>query len=87
MENRNIRLLLEDFSRLEITGVKEVLAFDDTHVELILEENLFLVGGLDLQIESFSRETGQVLISGKIHSFFKEEEPVKKPGILSKLFS
>ena len=87
METHKSELHLFEFSRLELTGVKEVLTFDDTHVELSLDQDLFLVGGNELKIDSFSSETGSVEISGKITSFFKEEEPVKKQNILSRLFS
>ena len=87
MEHANVSLRLTGFERLELSGVTEVLAFDDAHVELKLTECVFLVGGAGLQIEAFSRETGQALITGRIDSFFFFFEPMKKPGLFSRLFS
>ena len=78
------RVSLEERNRLTMTGVTEVVSFDDTAVELRTTLGNLLVQGRDLQLKTLSLEGGQVEVSGSIASL-SYEEPRQKSGWLERL--
>lgn len=81
-------LKAEDFRRLELSGVTEVTGFDTTLIELSLESFTLFIGGQELKIEAFSRESKQIAITGNIDSILRENTPAKKArSFFSRLFS
>lgn len=87
MVNTEYTLSLLNFSRLELTGVDEVTAFQDTQIELSLTDGILIIGGQDLKIKLFSQEEKRVVIHGQIDSLFREPpRPLKKARLFSRLF-
>lgn len=55
---------------LDITGVGEVESFTDTSVTASSVSGDFTVEGDDIRIDSFSAETGRLVVRGRIDGFF-----------------
>ncbi len=72
-------------SFLALTGIKEVVSFDENMVSLDSQGSLLAVSGEDLSIVKLSLESGEVSVSGKIDAIvYTDEQPKKK--MFSKLF-
>lgn len=67
------KLTLNERKDLHMTGVTEVISFDDTAV--VLETNLgtLEIQGQELQLKTLSIDGGQVAVSGHICSLAYEE--------------
>lgn len=72
------QLSLSERSRLTMTGVSEVVSFDDTAVVLKTCLGTLLVQGHDLQLKTLSVEGGQVQVDGTVCALSYEEP--KEPG-------
>ena len=88
--NTNIiqNLLLENRNRLNISGVLDVLSFDDQIVIIDTELGLLTIKGENLKINKLSIDTSDVVIEGDINSlsYSGKELGKKGEGILSKIF-
>ena len=78
------KLSLDGRSRLSVTGVTDVLSFDEGAVLLRTEMGILTVQGRDLRLKTLSPEGGQVTVEGHISSLVYEE-PRNKGGWLSRL--
>lgn len=82
-------IYLENREKLNISGVKDVLSFDDQMVILETELGLLTVKGDNLRINKLSIDTLDVSVDGTINSLiYSENTPDKRGrnGFLSKLF-
>ena len=82
---------LENREKLNISGVKDVLSFDDQMVILETELGLLTIKGENLRINKLSIDTLDVSIDGTINSLiYSESSPDKKIGkgnsFLTKIF-
>ena len=76
-------LVLENRGKLSISGVLDVLSFDDQIVIVETELGLLTVKGEDLRINKLSIDTSEVVIEGEIFSMnYSEKDMDKKGGIL-----
>lgn len=67
------KLSLNDRKALTITGVSEVLRFDDTSVVLRTSMGTLMVHGSQLQLRNLSLDGGQVAVDGTISALVYEE--------------
>ena len=79
------KLILNERTKLTLTGVTEVVSFDETAVALHTALGILEVQGQDLKIKSLSPEGGQMEVSGHISALFYEE-PKETGGLWSRLF-
>ena len=81
-------LVLENRNKLSISGVLDVLSFDDQVVVLETELGLLTVKGDNLRINKLSIDTSEVIIEGDILSLTYSEKDVNKVGgsLLGKIF-
>lgn len=79
------KLSLEGRQKLSLTGVTEVVSFDDTAVVLRTGMGQLLVGGKDLQLKTLSLDGGQVAVDGQI-SLLQYEEPKVSGNFWRRLF-
>ncbi len=56
--------------RMEISGVEEVAGFTDEMITLLSSLGMIAVEGKELKIESFSVESGKIIMSGEFDSFY-----------------
>ena len=67
------RLGLEERSKLTMTGVTEVVSFDDTAVVLRTALGNLVIHGRDLQLKTLSLDGGQVAVDGTVSALVYEE--------------
>lgn len=81
-------LVLENRGKLSISGVLDVLSFDDQVVIVETELGLLTVKGEDLRINKLSIDTSEVVIEGEIFSMNYSEKDMEKKGgsLLGKIF-
>ena len=81
-------LILENRSKLSISGVLDVFSFDDQIVILETELGLLTAKGENLRINKLSIDTSEVIIEGEISSLtYSNKDNEKKSGsIFGKIF-
>ena len=61
-------LILEDKSKLSISGVSDVDTFDEAKIILFTEEDTIEIEGYDLHIQKLNVDDGELIIEGEIVS-------------------
>lgn len=88
--NTNIiqNLILESREKLSVSGVNDVLSFDDQVVMVDTELGLLTVKGENIRINKLSLDTAEVIIEGEISSLvYSQNKQEKSSGtLLSKIF-
>lgn len=81
-------LILENRNKLSISGVKDVLSFDDQVVIMETELGLLSVKGENLKINKLSIDTSEVIIEGEITTLSYSDHTKKEQdgGLFSKIF-
>lgn len=67
------KLSLDERSRLTMTGVTEVISFEENSVVLHTALGTLIVQGNDLKLKTLSLEGGQVAVDGHISALIYEE--------------
>ena len=78
------KLTLNSRKELSMTGVTEVVSFDENAVVLKTSMGLLTIHGQNLQLKNLSLEGGQVAVDGIVSAFLYEEP--RKGGALRRLF-
>ena len=81
-------LILENRGKLSISGVLDVLSFDDQVVMIETELGLLTVKGENLRITKLSIDTSEVIVEGNISylAYSNTEVEKNKGSIISKIF-
>ena len=81
-------IVLENRRKLSISGVLDVLSFDDQIVILETDLGMLTIKGDDLRINKLSIDTTEVVIEGNINSLSYSEKQDKKSsgGLIGKIF-
>lgn len=82
-------LILENRGKLSISGVLDVLSFDDQIVIVETELGLLTVKGENLRINKLSIDTSEVIVEGDIASLVYSENKgtdKTKGSLISKIF-
>lgn len=83
-------LILENRGKLSISGVLDVLSFDDQVVIVETELGLLTIKGTNLRINKLSIDTSEVIVEGDISSLTysenKSTDKSTKSSIISKIF-
>lgn len=81
-------LILENRGKLSISGVNDVLSFDDQIVMVETELGLLTVKGEALRINKLSIDTSEVIVEGDIsYLAYSDKEMEKNKGnLISKIF-
>jgi len=67
------KLTLQERKNLTVTGVTEIVSFDETAVIAHTELGTLVVQGKDLQLKTLLPEGGQVCVEGTITALVYEE--------------
>lgn len=89
--NNNViqNIILENREKLTITGVVDVLSFDDQIVIVETQLGLLTIKGDDLRINKLSIDSSEVIIEGEIYNLgYSESDSIKKGsgGLIGKIF-
>lgn len=82
-------LILENRGKLSISGVLDVLSFDDQVVILETELGLLTVKGENIRINKLSIDTSEVIVEGDISSLaYSDNKNTEKSkgSLISKIF-
>ena len=79
------KLTLNERSALTMTGVTEVVSFDEAAVILKTQMGTLMIHGKGLQLKTLSLDGGQVAVDGQVNALIYEEN---RPtgSILRRLF-
>lgn len=88
--NTNViqNIVLENREKLSISGVLDVLSFDDQIIILETELGLLHVKGENLRINKLSIDTSDVIVEGEINSlnYSEKDSDNKTASIFGKIF-
>lgn len=81
-------IVLENRNKLTISGVLDVLSFDDQIVILETDLGLLTIKGEDIRINKLSIDTSDVILEGEINSlsYSQKDEDKKGSSIFGKIF-
>ena len=78
------KLTLNQRNNLTMTGVTEVVSFDENAVVVQTDLGRLLIQGQELKLKTLSPEVGLVEVNGNVCALIYEEP--KRGGILRRLF-
>ena len=83
------RLTLNNRDRGNLTGILDVISFNESQIVLDTDLGLLTIRGKDLHVSRLSLEKGEIDIEGRTDSFtYSSNESIRKAGqsFLSRLF-
>ncbi|HEY5560563.1 MAG TPA: sporulation protein YabP [Clostridiaceae bacterium] len=88
-EDKKSNLTLESRKKLSLSGVLEVLSFNDNQIVLNTNLGELIIKGKELKINKLDVQNGDIIMVGIIGSFIysgKEEKAKVNESILQRLF-
>lgn len=80
-------IILENREKLSVSGVKDILTFDEEEIILDTSLGILEIHGSGLKVEKLSTDSGEILAKGKIDELlYAKETTVKKGGIFKSMF-
>ena len=89
IRTRTHKVILENRSRGTITGIQEVVSFDENQIVLDTDMGMLTVKGKNLHVSRLTLEKGETDIDGSIDSLaYSSNEAYRKSGesLFSRLF-
>lgn len=88
IEDKKSNLTLENRKKLTLSGVVEVICFDEQKIDLTTNLGNLTIKGEELKMNKLDVQNGDVIINGNISSMVYNGKMVKKSkeSILSRLF-
>ena len=83
------RLMMQNRSALSVSGIQDVVSFDENQVILDTDMGLLTMKGKGLHVSRLTLEKGEVDIEGKVDSFTYSEQAgmgSKSESLLARLF-
>lgn len=77
-------IIIEERKQLNISGVKDCKSFEEELVVLITEQGELTIKGTELHMDSFSIETGELVMNGLVYALGYTNENSQK-GFLKRL--
>ena len=81
-------IILENREKLTLSGITDVLSFDDQIIIVETDLGLLTIKGDNLRINKLSIDTTEVIIEGSINNLAYSNSEISKKGgnILNKIF-
>lgn len=79
-------VILEERTKLTVTGVDEVLSFDENEVTMRTSRGSLIVRGSELHVGKLAIDTGELSIDGTVSDLLYEEEQQRGEGFWARLF-
>lgn len=85
---RNYGLILDRRDHIALTGVSDVLSFDEQEIVLRTEGGQLVISGSGLHVARLMLEEGQLVVDGQVDSLvYQEGRAAKKGGsLVSRMF-
>ena len=85
IKRENHNAIIENRKKITLTGVKDVLSFDEETIALETCMGKLVVKGNGLHIINFNTETGDLTAEGRIHAHVYTAEE-KNEGFFARIF-
>ena len=86
-ENKIQNLVLENRHKLSVSGVMDILSFDDQIVIIDTNMGMLTVKGIDLRINKLSIDTNDIIVEGTINSLvYSDKFDKKASNFIGKIF-
>ncbi len=82
---KNHNVIVENRKKFTITGVKDVLSFDDETISLETELGRMIIKGSGLKIGGFNNDSEELLGEGRVHAFIYTADE-KNGSLFSRIF-
>lgn len=81
-------VILENRNRLNITGVEDVLSFDEQTITALTTLGLLIIKGNDLHLNQFSLDSTELSVEGEISLLQYNDKQTSKKGenLFTKIF-
>ena len=81
-------LIMENRKKLSVSGVEDVVSFDEDAVSLDTVMGRLNIGGKNLHINKLSIDAGEVVVEGEVNScaYAEVEDTRRSGGILRRMF-
>lgn len=79
-------VILEGRERLSISGVLDVLSFDENEIIMETSKGELAITGAELHVEKLSIESGDTVIEGNIEGIVYSDGRAQKVSLWAKLF-
>lgn len=81
-------IILENRNRLNVTGVSDVLNFDEQVITAITELGILIIKGNDLHLNQFSLDSMELSVEGEINMLqYNDKQSLKKgENLFTKIF-
>ena len=88
IEDNRGNIILENRKKMTLTGVEEVISFDDEKILLNTKLGALTIKGLNLKMNKLDVQNGDVMINGEIYYIVYSGKEIKKEkeSILGRLF-
>ncbi len=89
LNKRAHKLILNNRRSCNLTGVNDVLSFDENEIILETEQGMLMIKGNELHVNRLTLDKGEVDVDGRIDSFTYSEQAGmgnKGESLLSRLF-
>lgn len=86
MDNSAHNIILEDRKKLVLSGVSDVVSFDDISVVLETLKGRLNINGSNLHIQTLCLEDGNVTIEGNVDELmYEDSEQNKRKGLFGRI--
>ncbi len=79
-------IIMEDRKKISLTGIKDILSFDDETVSVISVMGKAVIRGKEIKIESFNVENGDMVIEGRFDALVYLNDSSAKGSVIRRLF-
>lgn len=79
-------IVLEGRERATVTGVLEVVSFDENEVVMQTSHGMLTVSGDGLHVEKLTLEAGELVIAGRVDAMLYTDGQGSRGGFWSRLF-
>ena len=91
MEEKKVQgihnMIMENRSKITLTGVKDKHSFDDEIVLVETEQGILTIKGVDLKMNKLNLDNSELIVEGKIIALiYSESEIEKKNKVFNKIF-
>ena len=83
---RSHSIHIENRELMSITGVKDVMSFNENEIVLMSDGGGLTIDGNDLHITKLNLDDGQVVIEGQVVAVEYDDMPVQRVSLFSRMF-
>lgn len=77
LDNKIQNIILENRNRLNVTGVIDVLNFDEEIITVVTELGILIIKGSDLHLNRFNLDSTELSVEGEINSLTYSDKKVR----------